>query len=356
MPRRIADFVIDPILRSSIRTVYLLWKPMAFWTILVYAAFTALLAPLVVNMVNRGVFRGDRLIVGNEELAAWFLSPSGFFYLFAIALITLTGTVIRFAGLYQIVSDDLKGDPINVKEIALHILQRIHVLVKLCIFSFFGSIMILLPLAAGLFAVYSIWLTEFDINYYISATPPEWTYALWAGGTWAALWALATLGLLAWSLPALPAYLDGRRTIWESLREAWTMPFPRMLRFLKIIAVLAGLWFLLRITTDAVLLFSFSFVADRLLADTESLRIIAFFTGSYFLFSFTIAAIISFFGFSLASTIITKFYYKDSPLNVQIVDPGFLKLAGKTFSFFTWWLTPAGSRSWSPCSWEAVLQ
>jgi glycerophosphoryl diester phosphodiesterase len=340
MPKRIAHFVIDPVFRSSLRSVILLWKPMAFWTLIVYTFFSALMAPLIVGMVNWGIFRGDRLIVGNEELLTWAFSPTGIFYVFSILLITLTGVVIRYAGLFQIITDDLNGDVISVKEIALHILQRIHILIKLCAFTIAAAVLILLPLIGGLYLIHHIWLTEFDINYYLSVTPPEWHRALITGGIWTGLWGLTTLGLITYSLPALPAYLDGKRTIIESLRMAWSMPFVRMLRFLKIILVVVGIWFLIRITSDATLLFLFGFLSDWLHTRVDSLRAIAFLTGGYLFISLTAATIISFIGFSLSSAIITKFYYKDSPLRTSIVIPGFQKIIHKTISVFTWWLTP----------------
>ena len=335
-----ANFLFDPIMRSSWRAVVLLWRPMAYWTLVVYAFFSSLIIPISVAFLNYGLFRGDQMIAGNEELISWFLSPPGLIYLFTIALLIMTGVVVRYAGLYQIVSDNLRGEPISVKMIALHIAQRIHILMKLCAFTMVATALALIPLAAGLYLCYSIWLSGFDINYYISATPPEWYRALVAGGIWVVFWLMGVLAVVSWTLPALPAYLDGKRTIIESLRQSWSVSISEMLRFLKMIGVVLLIWFVIRLMSDAILLSVFGMIAETMHSHFDSLRMIAVVTGAYLIFALIIGTVISFAGFSLLSAIVTKFYFKDSPENVNIVVPGFQSLIRKTFAVFGWWFTP----------------
>lgn len=340
MSLKFANFLIDPIMRSSWRAVVLLWKPMAYWTLVVYAFFSSLIIPISVAFLNFGMFRGDQMIAGNEELISWFLSPAGLFYLFTIALLIMTGVVVRYAGFYQIISDDLRGEPISVKVIALHIAQRIHILMKLCAFTMIATAIALIPLLAGLYLCYSIWLSGFDINYYISTTPPEWYRALIAGGIWGGTWLLGVLAVVSWTLPALPAYLDGNKTIRESLQESWSVSYTQMLRFLKMIGVVLLFWFVIRVMSDAILLTIFGTIAETMHSHFDSLRMIAVVTAAYIIFALFIGTVISFIGFSLLSAIVTKFYFKDSPENVNIVVPGFQSLIRKTFAIFGWWFTP----------------
>ena len=319
----------------------LLWKPMAGWTLLVYAVFTALLAPVLVATLNWGIFRGDRLIVGNEELYTWFFSPSGFSYLFLVLLITLTGLVIRYAGLFQIVTDFLLGRSVSVKDTSLHIAARIPILIKLCVITIFGAILLLIPLFIGLGIIYLVWLAEFDINYYILTTPPEWYSALTWGSIWGGAWFLFAVFVAACALPALPAYLDGKKTLFEALREVWEAPMSKTLQLIKAVVMAVLFWVALRLLVDALLIYIFFIITDWAHSAFDSLRLIVFITGNYLFLSLGIGAVISFFGFSMISVIITKFYYSYSRPTLEQEIPGLWRLTKKTMGILAWWTKPA---------------
>jgi glycerophosphoryl diester phosphodiesterase len=316
--------------RSAWRSVVLLWKPMAGWTLIVYAMFTALMAPVFVSMVHWGVFRGDRSFVGNEELIGWLLSPAGFSYLFLILLITLSGTLIRYAGLFQIISDDLHGRRITLTGTAFRIFRRFFIIVKLCAITILCAIILLIPLGAGIGLIYHHFLAEFDINYYISAAPPEWYQALIWGGAWLMVWGISITLLIGFTLPALPAYLDGKRSLRDSLKKAWSLPMAKILQFLISIAVAVFFWILIRIAVDASLLFLFTHFAGWVTSITDSLRVLATAAGGYLALSFIFSVLISFIGFSLISAILTKFYYIYSRGHEAVVTPGMLHLTQKT--------------------------
>ncbi|TVR27674.1 MAG: hypothetical protein EA390_13460 [Balneolaceae bacterium] len=341
MFKRAANILFNPLFRSSWRSVVLLWKPMAGWTLLVYAVFTALLAPVLVATLNWGIFRGDRLIVGNEELYTWFFSPSGFSYLFLVLLITLTGLVIRYAGLFQIVTDFLLGRSVSVKDTSLHIAARIPILIKLCVITIFGAILLLIPLFIGLGMIYLVWLAEFDINYYILTTPAEWYSALTWGAIWGGAWFLFAVFVAACALPALPAYLDGKKTLFEALREVWEAPMSKTLQLIKAVVMAVLFWVALRLLVDASLIYIFFLITDWAHAAFDSLRLIVYITGNYLFLSLGIGAVISFFGFSMISVIITKFYYSYSRPTLEQEIPGLWRLTKKTMGILTWWTKPA---------------
>ena len=340
MRKTLYGFFFDDLLKSSWRSVVLLWKPMAAWTIVVYLLFTALSAPLLAFLLDWTVFRGDRLFVGNEDIVGWFASPIGFVYLFLLVLITLTGVVIRYAGLFQIVRDDLIGERISIAATVRRIFLRAHLLVKICAITITAFLLAIVPLVAGLGVVYLIWLAEFDINYYLSSTPPEWYRALIFGGIWAFFWAITTVGLAAMLLPALPAYLEGKKSFIEAIKEIWRHPTSNTLRFLKVTAIAAALWVGARIVTEAVLLSLFLFLTTWAYGFFESLRPVAFVAGGYLFTSITAGVVISFFGFSLISTIITKFYFGFTRPGLIPEIPGFKKLTIKTIRLLTWWAKP----------------
>ena len=316
---------------------------MAGWTILVYLVFTALSAPLMFTLLEWSVFRGDRMFVGNEDLLRWFITPLGFTYLSLIVWIILTGLVIRFAGLFQMVADDKTGHVVSVQSTFLRIAPRIPILVKLCLITIGGFILLLIPLLAGLVIVYQLFLAEFDLNYYWYIRPPEWYRAVTIGGIWTGLWFITSLILTACLLPALPAYLDGKRTLKESVVEVWKAPMAQTLRFLKVIGVSAGGWALFRIMTDAAIFSIFFYLSNWSSDQFESLRPLAFLAGGYLFTTVVAGGVISFFGFSLVSTIISKFYFSVSQPHLMREAPGFRSLTVKTLKYITWWTKPLRS-------------
>lgn len=332
--------IFDDLLKSSWRSVLQLWKPMAGWTFLVYLVFTALSAPLLYSLLDWTIFRGERLFVGNDDLYTWFFSPAGFSYLILILLIILTGWLIRFAGIFQMVIDDLHGREVSLRETALHIAPRIPVLVKMCVITIAGFIVLLIPLMIGLLIVYQLYLTEFDLNYYWYMTPPEWFKALTYGGIWAGLWFIGSLFLVTYLLPALPSYLDGKHTMKEAVLKIWHVPMSETLRFLKVIGLTAAGWVTVRILTDAVLLTTFLFLTNWVYSSFESLRTLAILAGGYIFISVTMGIIITFFGFSMISVIITKFYTNVMQPEVIPQSPNFRSLTMKTLGLITWWFKP----------------
>lgn len=314
---------------------------MAGWTILVYMIFTALLSPLLVSLLDWGVFRGDRLMVGNEELISWLLSPSGIIYFFLFLMIILTSLVVRYAGLFQIVTDQITGKQVSVGNTALHIAPRLHILMKLCALTIIGAIVLLIPLVAGLGIIYAIYLAEFDINYYWLTTPPEWNRALTIGGIWLAIWGISTLITIGCIMPALPAYLEGRKSLREALQEVWVLPLHQTIRFIKVIALATAGWMLIRVAADASVAYLFLVLIEAAGLYSESLRALLLIAGGYFFITLTLGTIISFFGFSLISTIITKFYYTFTKPHISLQAPGFLHLTQKTIRVLTWWTKPA---------------
>lgn len=339
--KRLYNFIFDDLLTSSWRTVVHLWKPMAGWTILVYLLVTALVSPILVYLLDWGIFRGERLVVGNEELLSWLISPSGLVYLFTFFTISLVGSVIRYAGLFQIITDHVTGQKVSVRETALHIAPRVHILLKLCAITVLGAVILLLPLLIGLGIVYLVYLTEFDANYYLLATPPEWYRALTIGGIWAGIWFIAALIMVACMLPGLPAYLDGRKSLKEAVREIWVTPLSQTLRFIKVIALASFTWVSFRLLVDASIAFIFFVIIDWVQLQFEGIRPLLFAAGGFIFTSLTVGTIINFFGFSMISTVITKFYYSFTKPDVTLHVPGFLKLTRKTLRILTWWTRPA---------------
>jgi glycerophosphoryl diester phosphodiesterase len=331
----------DNTIRLAWKRVLHLWKAMAGWTLLVWFAISLVLIPASSAALGWGIFRGERLVVGNEDLIGWLMTPAGMIYGLLAGGLALTASVIRFAGLFRMITDDMEGRRVSLKDTIVRIIPYSPKLFKFCVFIVITAVILLVPLMIGLGILHFFFLTEFDINYYLTVQPTEWYYALFGGLVWSIIWGIFVLYLFGKSLLALPAYLSADRTIREAVGRSWGLAKERTARLLKLLGVTIGLWILIRIIIDAAMLFIASKVIQMAAGYTESLRLIAFLTGGYSMTALMVGAVIGFLGFSFVSALITKFYYEDSELFRQSVPPpGFRELQNRFSDKINRWIRP----------------
>lgn len=299
------------LIRSTWRTVVHLWKPMAGWTLLIWAAIGIILAPISSAVLGLQFFRNGELLIGNEQLLSWLFSPVGIGYILLAATLALTGWILRFAGLFQIVANDVYGETVSVQHTLLRISNRIHILFRLCLFITTAGLLLLIPLGAGVGLIYELLLDTYDINYYLTSRPIEWYSAVILSILWVFIWLVGTVYLVARCLIALPAYLHSQKSIRESITYAWKMGHTHSKDNLKSILSAIGFWIAIRFLVDAVLFTIFAGMIGWVSNYVDSLRIIALITGCYLITSLTFDAIFSFLGFSYVSTLISKLYFRD---------------------------------------------
>jgi glycerophosphoryl diester phosphodiesterase len=298
-----------------------LWRPMAGWTLLVWGAVTALLAPLTSALLGRYLLRGERSVVGNEELLAWLLTPRGFLYLLLAGAVAVTAGVVRYAGYFRIVTDDLNGRRALVRRTALALAPQLPRLYRLCLAAVAGALLLALPLLLGLLLIHTAFLRAHDINFYLAARPPEWRWALGAAAAWSLLWAGGALYVVGRSLLALPAYLDGRRRVRDALRSSWSRSEGGPIRLVRVlVACLAG-WLLLRMAVNATWLAAAGLAVEWADRFSAALWPITLATGLYLAGSLALDVVVAFLGFALVTTVVTKFYYEDTPLHAEAPPP-----------------------------------
>ncbi len=324
-----------------------LWKPMAWWTLLSWVLIAVILVPLTSGFLSYITFSGDRIMVANEDILRWMLTPMGIFYLFMTAGLAVIGAVFRYAGLFFITREDLYRRKVSLQDILLQLLPDLPSLFRLCLKSAAAGILMLIPLVAGAGIFYLIFLTEHDINYYLYQQPAEWQYALIATGIWAAIWGAGLLYLLLRSLPALPAFLDGHRPVKSALNKSWSSTKGYATRFLLLLLMCFVIWFLIRFVMQSLLFAVGAFTIDAAFAYFDSLTPLLLITASYALTGLIVDIVISFIGFSFASVILTEFYYKESGLHrsAPAVIPGLTKIPAKAIKFTKRWMQPMRAMS-----------
>lgn len=329
MSKFIQNILRPEIYRSTWRRVIHLWKPMAGWTLLVWAFIAAILTPISSAVLGLQFFRSGNLVIGNEELISWLFSAAGIAYLLLSASLILTGWALQFAGIFQIVANDIHQKTIHFRHLVWRTISHFHVLFRLCLSIVSAGLLLLIPLAAGLGMTYELLLDTYDINYYLSETPLEWHIALIISITWFIIWMIFAAYLTARCLFAIPAYLHSQKSIRESITYAWEMGLRKSKEKLTQILSAAGFWIIIQIIANILLLALSIWITNAINDQIGSLRIIALITGLYVLVTLAVDAILSFLGFSFVSTLITKLYFRDfrKPANAPPARPKFKKLA-----------------------------
>ena len=305
---------LDKTYRSAWSRTLQLWKPLALWTLLVWLMFTLLIVPATIAFIHFGFIRGDRLVLSNEEILSFLLTPTGILFLFLIGSAAIIATIVRFAGIFQIVTCQMKRRPITVKELVVQTAPTIPRMLRLSLFSILLALFIALFLLLGVAVVYWIFLSGQDINYYLTVQPPEWTYALISGGIWLLFSAGIALYVVGRISIALPAFLDCTITIREAIHKSWLIMGARSVKLLQMVLGTFAIWFLLLMITEAILLTITGFTIDQVSAWVTHPRAVTSIAGLYFITSQLLTSVIGFFGFSFITVLLTKFYHDDSGL------------------------------------------
>jgi glycerophosphoryl diester phosphodiesterase len=309
-------------LASAWQRVLRLWRPMAGWTLLVWFGVAGLLTPISTALLGLQVLRGEPTVVGNEALLAWLTSPRGVVWLLLAGGLGLTGAVVRYAGLFHILTDDLAGRQPTIRRTALHLVPQVPVLFRLALVVVAAGLALAAALLGGLAGIRGLFLAEFDINFYLAERPAEWHRALIAALVWGAAWAALALFVLGRTALAIPAFLDGHqplRVAFIRARERGRGAKPRLFRLLGL-AVAA--WLAARFVAP----WGYHHVAgagvEAVVAMSSSLRVLVLATAAYGGGLLVLDAVLAFFGFSFVATVLTKFYYEDTDLHAA-APPGF---------------------------------
>ena len=314
---RFPAFFKDPTLVTARGRMLRLWKPMAAWTVCVWAAFLTVLSPLGSRILGMEIFRGGDPVVGNADLLEWVLSARGALHIILAASLAILGVVVRFAGIFLIVTWDLEGRRHSLLHIMRLVFRTLPRLFVLCMVAVVVVLLWMLPLAGGLALIYRFFLGEYDINYYLTVQPPEWLHARILAGLLVLLWLAGALFLLGRLLLMLPAYLTCDYRLWEAVKRAWHLAGSRWKRLLKLMALVVSVGTLLHLALDFLLLVLARVLLIRIDLHFESVRPLVMASGSFVILSFLLSLGVGFLIFSIGATLLTGFYYEETLLHQE---------------------------------------
>lgn len=251
-------------LKRGWQSVGSVWMPMAGYLLVVWLVSLGLLSPLVSWALSQLTTGKGELIVGNTDLVGWLLSPRGLLFLTLSGSFALLSIVIQVVGLIWIARQSETAGIQNVKQTIVRLVHAFAALFRFCLNAFLLCLLLLLPLVAGLGVIYYSFLSAHDINFYLTARPPAWRWAIVLGALWTLIWACITGGLLVRWVYLLPIWLDGTRSFKNALAGSWRITKGVSRQLLGVICACVLAWVLAQVLVGEGLVLMMSPVMSHL--------------------------------------------------------------------------------------------
>ena len=290
--------------RRAGQEILALRRPFFLWNLIVWALTAAVFAPVSSVLLGLGVFRGGEIVIGNEDLLGFVLSPPGLAYVILAGSLFLVAAVVRVAGLVELLADYRNGHPPTLYRTIRRLLSRSPVLVRLCLATAAVGILALMPLIAGIAGVYAMFLSDFDINYYITVQPPEWWYAVGTGAAVILVWSVPVLAIAARLLPAVPALVRHGGDLRSAVTRVWRQSRGEVKSMVLLVAGSLLAWVVVRLIVDTLFLWASTRALAVVASLTNSVRILAVAAGGGAGVSLLVDMLLSFAGFSFIAVLI----------------------------------------------------
>lgn len=265
----------------------------------------AILGPLAAWIFNRLVATSGALVIGNEHIVSFFLSPVGSVAFILSGGLALAIVLAEQAGLIIIASQSEAGRRMKIFQAGWHVTKSLSRLVELAVRQVITSALYLAPLAGIGFVSFMVLTVDHDINYLLAAKPPSF----WIGAAVVAVLALGgmlIIGMLyirwVFSLPICVLAGDKPAAAMQKSRDLVSGNFRQ-------IAVIIGGWFLLTLAAagaTTVLLDAFSTFFLRHIGENPTI-VIGAVCVVLALYAFT-AVVLTFIGFAINCLLITRLY------------------------------------------------
>jgi glycerophosphoryl diester phosphodiesterase len=290
---------------DAARTVERLWRPMAAWSLLVWAAGLLLLSPLSAFVL--GSLLGSDGVISNEEVVSWLITPRGLAFLIWALASALTLSVTQFGGMFRLITTD-RARTATLSRAAMALTTGLPAVFRFCLATVAAAVVLVAPLLVWVAFLYARFLREHDINYYLSARPPEFYRALSLAAPVAAVWAIGAVWVVVRVLPALPAFFDGHRPARRAAVVGWRASSGRFGSLLTRLGGAALVIAAARAALAGTIFLAASGGVDRLAAASVSLRPVITATAVAGAFAGAVDVIVTFLGFAWLTALLSRFY------------------------------------------------
>ncbi len=267
---------------------------------------TVIFGPVSAWIFNRMVKASGSLVIGNEQILSFILTPIGIVAFIVAGGLTLAIIFTEQAGLILIAARTQTGRTIKFFEAFFTMLKYLRVLIELGIRQVIMGGLYLVPLAAVGGVTFLILGSQHDLNYLLVEKPP----VFWIGAAIAvilAICALLVIGILyvRWIFSVPLCVLEDEKA-GPALRKSRRLVAGNFLR----IAVIIFGWSLVMIAVTAIATFLLDVVSESILKSIgeNPTLVIAAVIVLLVLYAMTAAAL-AFIAFAVSCLLITRLYY-----------------------------------------------
>ena len=288
-------------MRHVLEAFRLNWKLFLGIHIAVNVFSLAVLTPLVSLLMGWLILMSGHTALTDEDILFFVLSPTGLLVLLLAGALYTTVVVFQQAAMITAAYNATSGNAVSIHQLGRYLLVKFWPLFRLALHMVGRTVLVAIPFLAAGALIYFSYLTEFDINYYLTARPPVFW---WAGG-FILLCLLALMGVLlrifsGWVL-ALPLLLldseSPTRVLNVSRKASVSMRIP-------IATTLLALFLLNTAMLGLVSLLSELAVDGLVMLAGESLKAMAYLLGGLLVAWLVANVAVTFFSNSVLSLVI----------------------------------------------------
>jgi glycerophosphoryl diester phosphodiesterase len=269
-------------------------------------AFSLLvLTPLVTLVMGWLILASGHTALTDEDILFFVLSPAGMLVMLLAGALYTTVVVFQQAAMITAGHFVATGQAVSIPRLGRYLLVKFWPLFRLALHMVARTALIVAPFLGISALAYYFFLTEFDINYYLTARPPVFW---WAGG-FILLCHLTLAGVLlrmfsGWVL-ALPMLLlnseNPARVLSFSRKASISRRVPIAMTLLALFLINTGLLGIVSLLADFGVDGAVSLAGD-------SLRVMAYLLGGLLVFWLLANLAITFFTNSVLSLVIIYFF------------------------------------------------
>jgi glycerophosphoryl diester phosphodiesterase len=271
-----------------------------------------LLAPAATLLLHWVIHLSGKVVLSDEDIVFFIFSPAGIvsttilLSVFAIIVFLEHAALILAAGLANL------HRRVSTRPILRQLARRIPGLFSLAVRIQFRLVLNSLPYLLALALVYWFFLTDYDINYYITIKPPEWRRAVLLGALICLPWGLHLMSLFIDWIFCLPLMLLGAEKSAGALSASRKMAAGQRWRI--------GAWLLLWLVLStlaagvvSVLISGIGSTAIHSSVEAESMNALVLALSMASMAGYVVSFLVAFVGTALLSLLILELFAARCP-------------------------------------------
>ncbi|WP_299356703.1 glycerophosphodiester phosphodiesterase family protein [uncultured Shimia sp.] len=187
--------------QTAFGQAWALKRPLLASTLVVNILLTAFMAPFMALVMRSLLSLSGQPALSDFDIAVFLFSPIGFAALIIVAGLAISLQVMNIAFMMSAALGARQTGSFEVGQGLAILMQRWRAVLSFAVRLALRILAIALPFVAVAGGIYLTWLTEFDINFYLSTRPPVFFGVVAGAGAVVAIGALLLVRqLVGWSL------------------------------------------------------------------------------------------------------------------------------------------------------------